>query len=80
MALTNCIATDKRYILSLSNKVIYSPEGEQIADLYHIDISKLTEQELIELTILFQLAYDKGRQRETDKFRIRIQNFFNFEY
>ena len=80
MARMNCIVTDKGYNLSLNNKTIYSPDGVQIADLYDIDISKLTEQELIELTILFQKTYEQGHRIATDNFRTKIQNFFDFKY
>ena len=80
MARTNCIITDNGYILSLNSKTIYSPDGIKIADLYNIDISKFTEKELIELTILFQKAYEQGHCTATDNFRTKIQNFFDFKY
>lgn len=80
MARTNCIVTDKGYNLSLNDKTMYSPDGIQIADLYNIDISKLTEQELVELTILFQKTYEQGHHIATDNFRTKIQNFFDFKY
>ena len=80
MARTNCIVTDKGYNLSLNNKTIYSPDGVQIADLYNLDITKMTEQELIEITILFQKTFEQGQRIATDNFRTKIQNFFDFKY
>ena len=80
MARTNCIVTDKGYNLSLNNKTIYSPDGVQIADLYNLDIAKMTEQELIEITILFQKTFEQGQRIATDNFRTKIQNFFDFKY
>lgn len=80
MARTNCIVTDRGYNFSLDNKTIEAPDGMLIANLCNIDISKLTKQELVELTILFQKTYEKGHCIATDNFRTKIQNFFDFKY
>lgn len=74
----NCIVLDNGYSYSLHSKTIQSPEGEQIADLYDIDTSKLTEEELITLIVLFVSAYNKGKKCAETKFRKKLLNFFDF--
>lgn len=75
---TNCIVIDNGYSFSLDSKTIQTPNGKQIADLYHIDISKLTEHELIQLTILFSQAYERGRKSAEQDFKEKLNNFFGF--
>lgn len=40
MAITNCIVTDDNYILSLTTKMVLSPNGTILADLYPLDLEK----------------------------------------
>lgn len=75
---TNCIVIDNGYSFSIDSKTIQTPKGIQIADLYHIDISKLTEHELLQLTILFSQAYERGRKSAECDFKEKLNNFFGF--
>lgn len=75
---TNCIILDNGYSYSMDSKTIQTPNGKQIADLYDIDTSKLTELEIVRLTILFSLAYEKGKQSAKKDFQEKINNFFGF--
>ena len=74
----NCIVLDNGCSYSLHSKTIQTPKGEQIADLYDIDTSKLTEEELVTLTILFASAYEKGKKCAEKNFRKKLLNFFDF--
>lgn len=74
----NCIVIDNGCSFSLDSKTIQTPENIQIADLYNIDISKLEEYELVELTILFSRAYTRGKENAEKKFKKKINNFFDF--
>lgn len=75
---TNCIVLDNGYSYSMDSKTIQTPTGIQVADLYDIDTSKLTEYEIIQLTILFSLAYEKGKKSAEKDFKEKINNFFGF--
>ena len=75
---TNCIVLDNGYSYSMDSKTIQTFDGKQIADLYDIDTSKLTELEIIRLTILFSLTYEKGRKSAEKEFQEKINNFFGF--
>ena len=75
---TNCIILDNGYSYSMDSKTIQTPDGKQIADLYDIDTSKLTELETVRLIILFSLAYEKGKQSAKKDFQEKINNFFGF--
>ena len=75
---TNCIVIDNGYSFSIDSKTIQTPNGIQIADLYDIDISKFTEYELIQLTILFSQTYEKGKKSAEYNFKEKLNNFFGF--
>ena len=75
---TNCIVIDNGYSFSIDSKTVQTPNGIQIADLYDIDISKLTEYELIKLTILFSHAYERGKKSAECDFKEKLNNFFGF--
>lgn len=76
----NCLILDNGFYCSIDSKTIHAPKGDLIADLYHLDISKMSEKDIIELTICFSKAYQKGEQNATDEFKQKIQNFFDFKY
>lgn len=75
---TNCIVLDNGYSYSMDSKTIQTPDGKQIADLYDIDTTKLTELEIIRLTILFSSVYNKGKETAEKEFQEKINNFFGF--
>lgn len=75
---TNCIVTDNGYSFSLDSKNIQAPNGERIVGLYDIDITKLTEYELIQLTILFSQAYEEGKKSAEHSFKKKINSLFGF--
>ena len=66
---TNCIVLDNGYSYSMDSKTIQTSDCQQIADLYDIDTSKLTELEIIRLTILFSSAYEKGKKTAEKEFQ-----------
>lgn len=76
MAQTNCIVLDNRYTLSLDSKIIKAPDGTTIAVLYHINIDKLTEADLIELAIQFSQTYELAQKRAKEDIAKNISKIF----
>jgi hypothetical protein len=76
MALTNCIITDNGYIFSRANKRIIAPNGTRIADLYFLDLEKMTEEHLIQLILNFSNCYELGQQMVKKNMAENISKIF----
>lgn len=79
MTQTNCIVLDNGYSFSVESKLIKAPNGTTVADLYHIDINKFSEAELIELAIKFSCAYELGQNVAKKALLHNITKIFKLE-
>lgn len=76
MARRNCIVTDGGSCFDRDDKTIYTNDGNLIANLYNLDIDRMSDDDLAILAIAFELAYRQGYNTAQRKLTTKIQEIF----
>lgn len=76
MARTNCIVTDSGTYLDRNTKKVYSNDGYLVADLYGLNMSKMSDDDLTIIVVALEFAYRQGCGVAQRKFATKIQEVF----
>lgn len=76
MARKNCIVTDSGSYFDRDTKRVYSHDGYIIADLFSLDINEISEDSLITIIVVLEIAYHQGYEVAQKKFAKKIQEVF----
>lgn len=76
MAQTNCIVTDRGTVLDRDEKRVYTYEGYLIADLSGLDISEMSNDDLVAVATDLEFAFRKGYEVAQEKFAKKIREIF----
>lgn len=76
MARKNCIVTDSGGYFDRDTKRVYSHDGYIIADLFSLDINEISEDSLITIIVVLEIAYHQGYEVAQKKFAKKIQEVF----
>lgn len=76
MARKNCIVTDNGSYLDRDTKRVYSHDGYVLADLYGLNISEMSDDDLTIITVALEFAYRQGLGIAQERFATKVKEVF----